>query len=202
MKYSLLILAVSLALVPRVASSPAFAEAPAGRQDDKKWRPYQFKGNERYEYKVVILDPDSRKEMGYILDIRNKSAEEWDVTWSIKSVMKKTQGAEVLMGGLAMGLSPAMFLMNPLFGAFLEQVELKEGEKMSLFGAGVIKVTKKETVGGRTGFVCELYTKAENKDVLTWVATIDPELALPIRSVTYEEGKEKNRMELVSYRKD
>jgi hypothetical protein len=180
------------------------ALAPAaGAQDDKKWRPYQFKGNERYEYKVVMADGDGRKEMGYILDIRNKGAEDWDVTTSIRNPMKKSaQGAEVLMGGLAMGLSPAMFLMNPLFGTFLEQVELKEGEKMSLFGAGLIKVTKKETVGGRTGFVCELYTKVENKDTLTWVCVVDPELALPIRSITFEEGKEKTRMDLVSYKKD
>lgn len=192
MKHSLLILALALSFVPRSASA----------QDEKKWKPYQFKGNERYEYKAVMVDGDAKKEMGYVLDIRKKGEEDWDVTTSIKTPMKKTQGAEILMGGLAMGLSPAMFLMNPLFGAFLEQVELKEGEKMSLFGAGLIKVTKKETVGGRTGFVCELYTKVENKDVLTWVCTIDPELALPIRSITFEEGKEKQRMDLVSYKKD
>ena len=193
MKHSLLILGLALAFVPRGVSA----------QDEKKWKPYQFKGNERFEYKVVMADGEGRKEMGYVLDIRNKGAEDWDVTTSIKNPMKKSaQGAEVLMGGLAMGLSPAMYLMNPLFGAFLEQVELKEGEKMSLFGAGLIKVTKKETVGGRTGFVCELYTKVENKDTLTWVCVVDPDLALPIRSITFEEGKEKTRMELVSYRKD
>jgi hypothetical protein len=101
-------------------------------QDEKKWKPYQFKGNERYEYKITMLEGDSKKEMGYVLDIRNKNAEDWDVTTSFKNSMKKSsQGAEILMGGVAMGLSPAMFLMNPLFGAFLEQVELKEGEKMS-----------------------------------------------------------------------
>ncbi len=73
---------------------------------------------------------------------------------------------------------------------------------MSLFGAGVIKVVKKETVGGRTGFLCELYTKQDEKDQLTWTWTVDPALALPIRSVTLEGGKEKYRMELVSYKKD
>src|SRR5262245_47287272 len=191
-KHSLFILAVSLALAPLGVSA----------QDEKKWKPYQFKGNERYEYKVVINEGEEKKTMGYVLDIRNKGAEDWDVTTSVKNTLKKTAGAEVLFGGLAMGLSPAMFLMNPLFGAFLEQVELKEGEKMSLLGAGVIKVTKKETVGGRTGFICELYTKAENRDVLAWSCTVDPELALPIRSITFEDGKEKHRMELVSYKKD
>lgn len=187
---------------PVLAFLLAFAPLGAEAQDEKKWKPYQFKGNERYEYKVVQIDGDEKKEMGYVLDLRNKGAEDLDVTTSIKNVMKKGQGAEVLMGGLAMGLSPAMFLMNPLFSVFLEQVDLKEGEKMSLLGVGFIKVTKKETVGGRTGLICELYTKMENKDVLAWSCTVDPELALPIRSITFEEGKEKTRMELVSYKKD
>lgn len=191
MKHPAWILALACALAP-VASA----------QDEKKWKPYQFKGNEKFDYKVVMDEGEGKKEMGYVLDIRQKGAEDWDVTWSFKSTMKKTQGPEILMGGLGMGLSPAMFLMNPLFGAFLEQVELKEGEKMSLFGAGVVKVVKKETVGGRTGFLCELYTKQDNKDQLAWACTVDPELALPIRSVTFENGKEKYRMDLVSYKKD
>lgn len=174
----------------------------ASAQDAKKWKPYQFTGNERYEYKATMTDGDEKKELGYILDIRKKGEEDWDVTWSTRSAMKKTAGPEVLMGGMGMGLSPALFLMNPLFGAFLEQVELKEGEKMSLFGAGMVKVTKKETVGGRTGFICELYTKQDDKEQLTWSCTVDPELALPIRSITFEGGKEKQRMDLVAYKKD
>ena len=192
MKPNAWILACSLALLPLAASG----------QDGKKWKPYQFKGDERYEYTNVSREGDEKKVMGYIIDIRKKGAEEWDVTWSTKSAMKKTQGPELLMGGLGMGLSPAMLVMNPLFGAFLEQVELKEGEKMSLFGAGLVKVTKKEEVGGRTGLICELYTKQDDKEVLTWSCTVDPALALPIRSITYEEGKERHRMDLVSYKKD
>jgi len=192
MKPNAWILACGLALLPLAASG----------QDGKKWKPYQFKGDERYEYKIITREGDEKKEMGYALDIRKKGAEDWDVTWSTQSVMKKTQGPELLMGSLGMGLSPAMLVMNPLFGAFLEQVELKEGEKMSLFGAGLVKVTKKEEVGGRTGLICELYTKQDDKDVLTWSCTVDPALALPIRSITYEEGKERHRMDLVRYKKD
>jgi len=187
------ILAFALVVLPSLSSA----------QDEKKnWKPYQFTGNERYEYKVVMTDGEEKKESGYILDIRKKGEEDWDVTWATKSAMKKTTpGQEILMGGMA-GLSPALFLMNPFFGAFLEQVELKEGEKMSLLGAGMIKVVKKETVGGRTGFVCELYTKQDDKEQLTWSCTVDPALALPIRSLTFEGGKEKYRMELTSYKKD
>ena len=174
----------------------------AAAQDAKKWKPYQFTGNERYEYKVTAVEGDAKKETGYILDIRNKGEEDWEVTWSVRSTMKKTAGSDILMGGMGMGLSPAMFLMNPLFGAFLEQVDLKVGEKMSLLGAGVVRVTKKETVGSRTGYTCELYTKQDDKEQLTWSCTVDPELALPIRSITFENGQEKYRMDLVSYKKD
>ncbi|HVE40778.1 MAG TPA: hypothetical protein VNM14_12870 [Planctomycetota bacterium] len=189
------LLAFALVLLP--------GAAVAREQEGKKWKPYQFTGDERYEYKVVMMDGDDRKESIFILDVRKKGEADWDVTTSYRNTVKKSvQGAEILMGGMGMGLSPALFLMNPLFGAFLEQVELKEGEKMSLFGAGVIKVTKKETVGGRNGFACELYTKQDDKDQLTWSCTVDPELALPIRSVTYESGKEKYRMDLISYKKD
>ena len=189
------LLAFALVLLP--------GAAVAREQEGKKWKPYQFTGNERYEYKVIMVEGDEKKEMGYVLDIRKKGEEDWDVTSSYRNTVKKsTQGAELLMGGVGMGLSPALFLMNPLFGAFLEQVELKEGEKMSLFGAGFIKVTKKETVGGRTGFACELHTKQDDKEQLTWACTVDPELALPIRSVTFEGGKEKYRMDLVAYKKD
>jgi len=175
----------------------------ASAQDGTKWKPYQFKGNERYEYKMLIIEGDEKKESGYILDLRKKGAEDWEITSSNRNGVKAAQiGAEHLFGNVGGALSPIMFLMNPLYGAFIEQVELKEGEKMSLFGAGVIKVGAKEKIGGREGWNCKLYTKMEDKDVLTWEWTVDPELGLPIKSITYADGKEKTRCELVSYKKD
>jgi hypothetical protein len=172
-------------------------------QEGKKWKPYQFTGNERYEYKVVLTEGEEKKETIYILDLRKKGEEQWEVTSSFRnSVKKSAPGAEILLGGMGISLSPGLFLMNPLFGAFLEQVDLKEGEKMSLFGAGVVKVTRKESVGGRSGFACELYTKQDDKEQLSWACTVDPALALPIRSITFDGGKEKYRMDLLSYKKD
>lgn len=191
----------------QVAAVVAFAllavSRPAAAQDGTKWKPYQFKGNERYEYKMIMIEGEEKKESGYILDLRKKGSEEWEITTSNRNTAKVAQvGAEQLLGQFGGALSPMLFLMNPLYGAFIEQVELKEGEKMSLFGAGVIKVGAKEKVGGREGFNCKLYTKMEDKDVLTWEWTVDLELALPIKSITYENGKEKTRCELLSYKKD
>src|SRR5262245_52379261 len=123
-----------------------WAFAPA-RQDDNKWTPYQFKGNERFEYKFSTRQDDgSKREVTYILDIRKKGEEDFDVTWSIKVPVKKQDMGEKLMVGMWAEAAPAWILMNPMFQAFLGQVELKEGEKLSLFGAGVIKVSGKETV--------------------------------------------------------
>lgn len=178
---------------------------PAAAQDGAgtKWKPYQFKGNERYEYKMLMIEGDERKESGYVLDVRRKGAEDWELTTSNRNAVKAPQiGAEHLMGNAGGALSPLMFLMNPLFGSFVEQVDMKEGEKMSLFGAGLIKVGAKEKVGGREGFNCKLFTKMDDKDVLTWEWVVDLELALPIKSITYENGKEKTRCELAAYKKD
>lgn len=189
----------------RLAALLLIAAAPraAAAQDGPKWKPYQFKGNERFEYKMVMTEGEEKKESGYILDIRKKGPEDWELSSTNRSPIKAPQiGAEHLLGGFGGALSPMLFLMNPLYGAFIEQVEMKEGEKMSLFGAGVIKVGAKEKFGGREGFACKLFTKMEDKDVLTWEWTVDLELALPIKSITYENGKEKTRCELVSYKKD
>lgn len=175
---------------------------PASAQDGPKWKPYQFKGNDRYEYKMVMLEGDEKRESGYVLEVKKKGPEDWEISTTVRNGAKVAQvGADQILGSFG-AMSPVIFLMNPLYGAFIEQVDLKEGEKMSLFGAGVIKVGAKETVGGRSGFNCKLYTKMDDKDVLTWEWTVDLELALPIRSITYENGKEKTRVELVSYKKD
>ena len=186
------VLALALLLVPR----------PVAAQDGPKWKPYQFKGNERYEYKMVMVEGEEKKESGYILEIKKKGPEDWEISTTVRNGVKSAQiGADQMLASFGV-MSPVIFLMNPIYGAFIEQVEMKEGEKMSLFGAGVIKVGAKEKVGGREGFNCKLFMKMEDKDVLTWEWTVDLELALPIKSITYEGGKEKTRVELVGYKKD
>ena len=170
-------------------------------QDGKKWKPFQFAGNEKFDYKVVQTEPDGKKESGFGIDLRKKGDDQFEVTWSQRSVLGKDQGAELLMGGAGTGMLP-LVLFNPGVLGLFEQVELKEGEKMSILGFGVIKVGAKETVGGRSGFPCTLISAQNGKDVVSFQWTIDPELGLPIRSITYEEGKEKIRAELLSYKKD
>lgn len=191
--------------IPCLLLALALLAIPAAAQDaskPNKWKPYQFKGDERYEYKIVMNDQKGKepKEIGYILDIRKKG-EEFEVTWSTRSSLtKKELNQNNLFGAFGAGLSPAWIVMNPMYAMFIEQVELKEGASNSLFGSATVKVTAKETVGNRTGYACQLYTKKKDQEELTWEWTVDPELALPIKSVTYENGKEKYRMELISYK--
>ncbi|HEX7899039.1 MAG TPA: hypothetical protein VF950_14845 [Planctomycetota bacterium] len=170
-------------------------------QDGKKWKPFEFAGNEKFEYKVVQTDNDEKKESGFLLDLRKKGDEQLEVTVSHRSILRKDQGAEIVMSGGGAGMLP-LVLFNPGILGLFQQVELKEGEKMAILGFGVIKVGKKETIGGRSGFPCTLIAQQDGKDVASFQWTIDPELGLPIRSITYEEGKEKIRADLLSYKKD
>jgi hypothetical protein len=186
------LLALAVLVVPR----------PAAAQDGARWKPYRFQGHERYEYKVLMIDGEEKKESGYVLEVTKKGADDWDLATTVTHAVKAPQlGAEQLFGGSGKK-SPGIFLLNPNLAPFLEQVEMKEGAKVNLSGAGVIKVGAKETVGGRSGFSCKFYTKMEDKDVLTWEWTVDPDLALPIKSVAYAGGQGQIRIELVAYKKD
>lgn len=180
--------------------SAAAAATTAARAQDGKWKPYAFKGNERYDYKIVQLDGETKKETGFGLDLRTKG-EDFEVTWSTRSTMKKSESDQIMMAGWAQS-APAMTIMNPMYAMFINDLELKEGEKLSFMGMGMVKVTGKETLGGRTGFVCKLFQKQDDKEVLTWEWTVDPELALPIKSILLENGQEKARVELTAYKKD
>jgi hypothetical protein len=185
-----------------LALATLFVPRPAAAQEGAKWKPYRFKGNERYEYTVVMVDGEEKKESGYVLEVVRKGPNDWDLATTVKHAVKVPQlGAEQLFGGSGKK-SPGIFLMNPFHAPFIEQVEMKEGAMANLSGAGVIKVGAKETVGGRSGFTCKFYAKMEDKDVLTWEWTVDPDLALPIKSVAHAGGQGQIRIELVSYKKD
>ena len=186
------ILALAILAVPR----------PATAQDGATWKPSQFKGHERYEYKVMMIDGGEKKESGYVLEVTKKGPDDWDIATTVKTSVKASQlSVEQLFGGSGKK-SPGLFLMSPFRAPFLEQVEMKDGAKADLSGAGVLKVGARETVGGRSGFSCKFCTKMEEKDVLGWEWIIDPELALPLKSVAYVGGQVQIRLELVSYKKD
>lgn len=176
-------------------------QGPAAQET--KWKPFEFKGDESYEFKLTIDDGSGTpKTSGFLLDVRNKSEEDFEVTWSIRSVVKKSEMNEQSVLAAWASTVPAAAIMTPMYAMFVNELELKEGEKMSVFGAGTVKVIGKETIGGRTGFKCQFSTKSDGEaEVLTWEWTVDPELALPIKSIVYDGGSETSRTELVKYEK-
>ena len=172
----------------------------------EKWQPYQFKGNERFEYKIIWNENEEPVEITYILDIKidpeksQKGEEVYEVSYTTKGTLTKDKlGQETAFGlGGAYGISLNMLVINPAYGFFFSQMDLKVGEKMSFFGAGIIKVTAMEEIVGRSGFVCQLFSPEEEDKILAeWV--IDPELALPLRSKTYGEEGIEGEIELLNY---
>src|SRR3974390_1243799 len=101
--------AVVLALVFLAAARPAPAQ-----ETGTKWKPYQFKGSERYEYKMITIDGEDKKESVYILEVRKKRPGEWEVGTTVRNGVKAEQiGAEQILGGSFGAMSPALYLMNP-----------------------------------------------------------------------------------------
>ena len=169
----------------------------------KKWEPYQFKGNEYFEYKILLED---EQEATYILDIKessekSKSGEEvFEVSYTTKGTLTKDElGAETAFGLWGVyGISLNMLVINPAYAFFFSQMDLKVGEKMNFFGAGIIKVIGKEKIAGREGFVCQLFhADEEDKMIAEWI--IDPDLALPLRSKIFDDNELQGQIELVKY---
>lgn len=184
-------------------ASPSVTTSPENSVQGSKWKPFQFTGDERYDFRLTLDDGgETKKEHGFALDIRKKSAEDFEVTWSVKSALKKDElNEQALLVGWV-NAAPAWAIMNPMYALFVNDLELSVGSKMSLFGAGTVKVTGKETIAGREGFVCQFLAKNDDKDELTWEWTVDPSLALPLKSVVFSDGKETSRAVLASYKKD
>jgi hypothetical protein len=172
----------------------------------EKWQPYQFKGDERFEYKIIWNEDEEPVEIIYILDIKKgpeksqEGEEVYEVAYTTKGTLTKDKlGQETAFGlGGAYGISLNMLVINPAYGFFFSQMDLKVGEKMSFFGAGIVKVTAMEEIAGRSGFVCQLFSpEEEDKMLAEWV--IDPELALPLRSKTFGDDGIEGEIELLNY---
>jgi len=168
----------------------------------QKWEPYQFRGNEHFEYKILWEEDEEKGEVIYILDIKEseKDEEVFEVTYTTKGTLAKDElGPETAFGLWGVyGISLNMLVINPAYGFFFSQMDLKVGEKMNFFGAGIIKIIGKEKIAGREGFVCQLFqADEEDKMLAEWV--IDPELALPLRSKIFEDNELQGQIELIKY---
>jgi hypothetical protein len=186
------------------------AVGASAQAQDTKWKPYRFKAGERYEFKVTNPEGDEgSKEFFYSIEIKatgkkdDAGEELLEVSYTTRTLSKKSElGDKTLFGSLGTtAIAMSWGVMTAMWSAIFSELTLKEGEKLSLFGAGLAKVTGKAKVAGRTGFVCQFSGKdGDGKEALQWEWTIDPELALPIKNVTYKDGKPDLTLELISYK--
>lgn len=170
------------------------------------WKPYKFQIGERYEFKIIlgedISSEDERKEATYILEINDFPAKEGfvELSFTTKSLLEEEElSYEKVFSFEGLGIPLSILIINPMYSVIFEQIDLEVGEKMKILGFGTVKVTGKENIGGRDGFVCQLFqtSDGEEKLVVEWV--IDPELALPLRAKNFEDGKLESLFELISY---
>lgn len=168
------------------------------------WKPFQFKPPERYEYKMVSSASGEEQTSGFVLELKDSGQKEgedplYEVTYATTSRIARSklmEGGMMGQWGAGLGMWGILYANPMLFGAFSD-LDLAVGEKMGMMGMGTMKVTAKETVGGREGFVCQWFEP--EKKVASWEWVVDPALALPIRVRQMEEEKIVQEIALVSY---
>lgn len=172
------------------------------------WTPMQFQRAERYDFVVSGTDLEDMGALSFSLDIRDEGVDEetgeslFAVTYSTTGVLTGSELAEGTAFGLlgAGGVSLTLLIVSPMTTMFFATAEFEVGHTTDLYGAGRIEVVATEEIAGREGFVCRLYVNDGGEDRLASEVVIDPDLALPLRSVTYDgAGAETARFDLVGY---
>jgi hypothetical protein len=196
-------LALSAALCTLAAGSAALAVREG-------WKPWQFGTNELYELRMIDHSSPDARPLGFELDIRpaeaRDGAEQVTIRYTTEIVVPAAElGPETAFGGAlgaGMGMGPAMLLMNPMITAFMGEMNLAVGEKMSLFGTGRIEITGKKEIAGLEGFVCKCFGPKEQNEPLQYEWVLHPDLALPLESITYDsEGKKTWEIRVERYEK-
>ncbi|MBS3765648.1 hypothetical protein KGY71_03900 [Candidatus Bipolaricaulota bacterium] len=190
-KYSgIIVVLVIIAVALSTCSFDSFGE---------KWSPFEFKGNELYRYRVKWED-EGQESAIYSLRIEENAAGNYTVKYSTEVEVEPSQLSSDVAFGYWGSYGPSLQLMffNPMYSMFFDQLELKVGEKMSFYGQGLIKVTGKEKVAGHVGYVCRLFN-SEEEFVAEWV--VDPELALPLRSMNSEQSGGEGEILILDYKR-
>lgn len=165
----------------------------------ENWQPFQFEGNETYRYRVKWGE-EKRESAVYRLSIEENEEGNYQVEYSTEVEVEPSElNSEVAFGYWeSYGPSLHFMFLNPMYEMLFEELELKVGEKMSYYGRGTMEVTGREEVAGREGYVCRLFD-SEEEFLAEWV--VDPELALPLRSINSELDKGEGEIVLLEYEK-
>jgi hypothetical protein len=175
----------------------------------RSWEPYKFQGAATYKFRITQPDDEASQPILYSFDVRPAAGNaedgrpQWRVTTTIERVMPQDEVESSAVFGMSpvLALAPTLMAGSPLFAGMLGQMDLSVGEKMSFFGAGRAEVTGKETVAGVEGFVCQLYMKQGEEMQRVAELVVNPDLAFPLRSRSYEDGQVKVEMLLLEYKK-
>jgi hypothetical protein len=176
----------------------------------QNWEPYNFKGDEMYTFKIIYDEDGDGKTAIYSIDIKstgekNATGEHMhEVTYTTSAVIPENELGEQTAFGFwsAYGMSLSFVFLNPMYTMMFTQMEFEVGEKMSFFGAGKAEITGKERVGNREGYVCKyIQNDGDEGEQLVGEWVIDPELAFPLKSVTYDGEEVQSHIELVEYKK-
>ncbi len=83
----------------------------------EKWQLGQFRGDERFEYKILWGEDEEKAEVIYILDIKKSKKDEeiFEVTYTTKGTLTKDElGLETAFGLWGVyGISLSMLVINP-----------------------------------------------------------------------------------------
>lgn len=159
-----------------------------------KWQPYQFKGYERFEYKVIWDEDEEKTEGTYILDTKKSGQNIFGGTYIAKGTLTKEEG---ILSSHGISLVDYLLSHGSILLSF--QVDLQVGKQVRPFGGIIIKVIGKEKIAGREGFVCQFFLAEDGKEELVGEWTIDPRLAMPLRTKVFEKMEGQGQMELIKY---
>lgn len=190
---------VSLVFVLAVSGAVALAGG---------WQPYGFKEAASYKYRIANHAGGETTELVYTLALQPtdktvNGQKLWKVATTNERFVPEGELEAAGIFGLdsVLGVLPTLMLGHPLFSSMVGEMELKVGEKMSFFGAGRAEVVGKEKVAGVEGFVCHLFMKQDDGEQKVAELVVNPDLPLPLRSRTFEDGELRFEMELIEYRK-
>lgn len=174
--------------------------------ESEKWEPFQFEGTERFEYLIELYNGQKANDnLHYIIDLKptdntNENGEKlYKVSYTRVGYISESGLDDQIFFGYS-GFEVIGFFINPMYYPMISDLDIKVGEETLIYGIGTIKITGKEKINGREGFICELYSTG-NKEILMAIFTIAPKIPVPLKVIVYNDVKEINsEVILVEYR--
>jgi len=180
-------------LAVTVLALPSFSQAG-------KWKPGKQVRAMAYTMQVTSYDRrGTAKSMTMSLDLMatDKVDAKGKPMWKVKTSHeflaeeRSLQGAHMAFGMYNSALAgySAAGMQAVMYQQFLGQLELAEGEKMTVFGGMLMKVMGKETIAGIEGFVVNIYRTQNEQEILLAELVLNADIPVALRSRQYNKDK-------------